>query len=1253
MMPNLGIRARLLLLLIGIGLLPLALVGLLFLARAEDALSTQAFAQLQTIRDTKKTQVQRYFAENRSDIIVLSGTPHIGAALDAFASTLLQGVLDRPQYDYFESLEYGDGFRNFITEHGHYDLMLITPEGDIVYSVRGESDLTRNVLTGPLADTPLGRVFRRGLNEIVLTDFTVFEPAGGRLISFLLAPVSAHGSTVGVVVLKTTPGEINEIMLERSGMVESGEAYLVGPDFLMRSDSYLDPLNRTVTASFANPEKGAVRTEASRRALAGETGQAVLPDYRDVPVLSAFAPLVLEHGTYALIAETNETEAFAAVHELQRLMWLVGLGVLLLVLLTASIIATLVTRPIILLSDASIEIAAGNLEREVAAKGTHELGILSNNFNRMRLSIRDKLQQIQEKSAELDRINEGLEEQVTQRTRDLEESQARFELAVRGSGDALWEYDSRSGENWFSPRFVEMLGYGPDELAPTLETWKSHVHPDDLEEAMATFVTHLERDVPYDIEYRMRTKSGDFVWFRARAKSLRDSDGKPLRTSGSVGDITVRKGMETELKGRIGELGDARRAGLNMMLDLEQERKSAEEMREKAESATRAKSSFLAAMSHEIRTPMNGVVGMIDLLHQTKLDADQSQMMRTVRDSAFSLLQIINDILDFSKIEAGKLAVETVPMSIRDVVEGVAETLLPNTTSKDIQLLIFVDPNIPSWVMSDQVRLRQILFNIAGNAAKFTETTPEKTGVVTIRADRVPGGSKKKIDVRFSIGDNGIGMSAEAVSNLFKPFTQAESSTTRRFGGTGLGLSICKNLTEIMNGEIEVESIEGEGSTFTVTLPLEIAAKKPDVDDTHDLSGLHILAALRLEPAREIVKAYLTHYGAKTEVTGDIGELEDLVHAAHEKGTPIDIVVIGSAWRNETQQDLIEALRKKSEGLRFVPLTGDRTARKGMILPDMVVVETNPLKRSSFVRGVAMAAGRASPDVDIGDGALAGSKRRIPTVEEARAVGQLILVAEDNKTNQDVIKRQLGVLGHACEIADDRRQALEAWKSGDFAILLTDCHMPEMDGYELTGAIREAEEKAAAEAPRIPIIAITANALQGEGDRCLESGMDDYLAKPLEMDRLKRTLAKWMPATAVGLEPEEFAAEEKEEVEEAPAAGAAAGAATGAAIDERALKDVFGDDEETFREILQDFIEPSEQIVGEIMAAYEARNAMAIGASGHKLKSASASIGAQALSTLCADLEKAGKDEDWDGIERHIPHLEDIMKAVIDYIGAL
>ena len=815
--------------------------------------------------------------------------------------------------------------------------------------------------------------------------------------------------------------------------------------------------------------------------------------------------------------------------------------------------------------------------------------------------------------------NRRLRNEVTERIKAEGELAQRTNLlqTVLGSmtqGIAAFDKDLKL-ISW-NDRFLDIRGY-PSKLAAEGTPFSEFMRVDAEREEFGP--VDPERVIQERVEKAREFQPHEFERKRPDGRYI-EVQGGPIPGGGFVStytDISPRKRAEAELT----------------------------EAKDQAESATRSKSAFLAAMSHEIRTPMNGVVGMIDLLRETKLNADQHQMMRTVRDSAFSLLQIINDILDFSKIEAGKLALESIPVSIRNVVEGVAETLLPNAQPKHVQLVIYIDPEIPPWVLGDQVRIRQVLFNLGGNAVKFTENTPENRGRVTLRADRVHDGDDSKVTVRFSISDTGIGMSKEAQENLFKPFTQAESSTTRRFGGTGLGLSICKNLSDLMKGNIAVTSEPGKGSTFMVTLPFDVADKDAEKDFEPDLGGLRILTAVRDEDVRGFVSSYLSRWDTVVEEATDLDAAEA---TATEKS--FDIIIIGSCWDEDAKNGFVERLRAAGHAPapRFVLLTDDRTAKRGMLLPDMVVVENYPLPRSSFVRAVGIAAGRASPDVDEGPESVAKGMGKAPTVEQARTQGRLVLVAEDNLTNQDVIKRQLNILGYAVEIKNDGKQALEAWKSGKYGIVLTDCHMPEMDGYEFATAIREAEAEAGDDA-RIPIVAITANALQGEVDRCLAAGMDDYLSKPLEMTKLKQTLAKWMPAshasTIVETEPER----EPEAIpEETPVTEAAVGA-----IDPSALMDVFGDDAETFREILGDYIGPSTDNVREIKEAFAERSADGVAKAAHKLKSSSRAVGANALGDLCLALETAGKAENWDEIENDVPKLDGVMADVTAYIEAL
>ncbi|MBW1751268.1 MAG: cache domain-containing protein, partial [Deltaproteobacteria bacterium] len=321
MLATLRIKTRLILLLVVVGLIPVTVVSLIMLERARTGLSDQAFAHLQTISHTKKLQLERYIERIHADITVLAGSTHLSDAIDAFASTVNDGKIDRVQYNYFESLEYGSSFRKFIEEFGYYDLMLITSGGDIVYSTRQESDLAQNITSGTLAKTLLGKAFQQGLTEITVTDFELYAPSNDQLMAFLLAPVQLQdGETAGAVVLKMPHLQINQIMLERTGMGESGEAYLVGPDHVMRSDSHLDPVHHNVLAALRNPGQGLVETVSTSEALAGRSGKLLQDDYRGIPVLSSYTPVHWGDITYALMAEIDAAEAFGTIIELRQLM---------------------------------------------------------------------------------------------------------------------------------------------------------------------------------------------------------------------------------------------------------------------------------------------------------------------------------------------------------------------------------------------------------------------------------------------------------------------------------------------------------------------------------------------------------------------------------------------------------------------------------------------------------------------------------------------------------------------------------------------------------------------------------------------------------------------------------------------------------------------------------------------------------------------------------------------------------------------
>ncbi|MGI8910065.1 MAG: response regulator [Rubrobacteraceae bacterium] len=815
-------------------------------------------------------------------------------------------------------------------------------------------------------------------------------------------------------------------------------------------------------------------------------------------------------------------------------------------------------------------------------------------FSLVLLRMAGFLRENERAAAEVRLLNERLEERVEERTAELQgtivrlkESEERANLVLAASSDGIWEWDIRTGEEYWNESLYELLGYSRDEVTPSFETFLDMVHPEDRSRIMERLNNYLEYGGRYYEGYRMRDAGGEYRVYASHAKARHDETGAPVRMAGTVVDITAQKQYEEELR----------------------------ETREAADTANRAKSEFLANMSHEIRTPMNGVIGMTGLLLDSGLTEEQREYAETVRVSGENLLTIINDILDFSKIESGKLDLEVIDFDLGMVAEEAIGLFAERAHARGLELASLVEQDVPHALRGDSGRLTQVLTNLLGNAVKFTE---EGEVVLRVGLDgETNGETNGAAMVRFEVTDTGIGMTHEQRSRLFQPFSQADASTTRRYGGTGLGLAISRQLVELMDGEIGVESAPGAGSTFWFRAPL---ARQPEGGriapmPRMNLRGLRVLVVDDNETNRKIVHHQVISWGMRNGMAGDgPGALRKLREAA-ERGDPYDLTILDMQMPGMDGMELAQRIKADPAlaHTRLVMMSslGRRDAAGEARRNGISAYLTKPVRQSRLYDAIATAMGapeEATPEKEERLVAL-------DSLEEATTPRIRVLVAEDNAVNQKVAVKMLERLGYRADVAADGVEAVEAVSRIPYAAILMDVQMPEMNGYEATQEIREREEGAGR---RTPIIAMTANALEGDREKALAAGMDDYVPKPVNPGQLGVVLGRWVSRDEAASDPEN--------------------PLDPGAIEN--LRDLGGP--EMLAELTEMFVDNSGSEIHALKEAARRGDARFVEQTAHGLKGSSGSMGATGMEKICTELElqSAGASGDLTHVSGLIEGLE-------------
>lgn len=776
-----------------------------------------------------------------------------------------------------------------------------------------------------------------------------------------------------------------------------------------------------------------------------------------------------------------------------------------------------VTDPILQLAEVASRVA---VQRDYTVR-VHYEG--NDEFGRLYAGFNDMLGQIQRRDQDLMLAQRDLEKRVQERTRELEqevnerrsaeellrESESLYQSLVNNQPVNIYRKDEKGrftfANSFFCKTFetsVEAVVGKTDEAFMSRELAVRNQIED-------MRVVGTGRSVEAELSYRGRR--GRFVYYRSIKTPLHNVHGDVVGMQGIFWDITAQK--ETEKEMRIAkQVAESYNRELTASNDqLEDAVTRAREMANAADAANRAKSEFLANMSHEIRTPMNGVIGFTNLLLETELNEEQADFVRTVKSSADALLSIINDVLDFSKIEAGRLTLEHVEFEMREVIDLVLDLMAERAHSKGVELGALVQQDVPHVFQGDPHRLRQVLINLIGNALKFTEE-----GEVLLQVS-LSEASEQEVELRFEVRDTGIGISAEAQKRLFQAFSQADNSTTRRFGGTGLGLAISRRLVKAMNGDIGVISREGAGSTFWFTAKLDLATSAEPTMPllAGPLAGSRLLIVDDNATHQQIMEHHADAWDMVHESVKSADEALSAMRRAAADGQPWEIALLDRTGPEVDWAALAREVKANptlgSISLVVMSSIADRMSNAELQAAGLDACVIKPIRirelHACLTRLVARhrktaSSARAEVPAKTGNGSAApdhGAK------VDDRTKAVRILIAEDNPVNQKLALRLLQKLGYSADVVDNGKAAVEAQSTSNYDLILMDCQMPVMDGYEASLALRKT-----AAGRHVRIVAMTANAMEGDRDKCLAAGMDDYLSKPVKIERLQEVVETFL-----------------------------------------------------------------------------------------------------------------------------------------------